>query len=583
MSILAIYDVLKIQEFIFASNKLSENLGASIFVQDVFETFLVSAIEATVTEKELRCTDWKTATTFAMGQPKATIQAEVIYIGGGNAMVAYADETIALNVTQALSATLLKKTGGMLQFAVAYHKTSFANYQNDKTALFKQLILNKAERIHTSPLSGIGITRADNGDGLPTMIGKAGSHGRREFFSQATTLKQQTEEAQQRYFDKLLPPTTTDFVFPRELDALGQEKGDENYIAIVHIDGNNQGAMFEHLATQARDYNDAVQRIRTASRSIAETYARVMKTLVASMVEWCKESGFAAMNFNKNRQYQLPLRPIVLNGDDVTFVCYGKFGVPLAELFLKELDEAGKQANLPLSACAGVAIVKSHFPFYRAYTLAEELCDSAKSKAKILAKVHGHADQIGSWLDFHIVQSGVTSDLSELRKRFYNIPSVKSDWTPPPQLQYPEAAEQPDMKYDQYHLLWRPWQIVGQCEQCQALYAWQELLRIRTALNPNIGETTWKQSRLKRLRNTMITSLEDISDTRKEFASRNIRVPEFLTDDDNKKDRMVFKKDPHKRDSNNKKVSLRQTPYFDALELLDYYEQIPTVKGGETL
>lgn len=573
MSILAIYDVLKIQEFIFASNKLAENLGASIFVQQVFEDRLPQAIQKAMNNDDrLYRTKWKNAAEFEIMQPNSKIQAEVVYIGGGNAIVAYADKTIAKTVTQALSRILLEETGGAIQFAVAYHDTNFNDYQTDKTALFKQLNLNKAQRIQSPPLLGIGITRSGN-DGLPAIISeKDKDTGNPVYLSKVGKLKRDTGGQKRDDFDKLLPESTKDFVFPRDFDELGQEKGsDENYIAIVHIDGNNQGAMFDKLADDARDYQDAVKCIRNASSLIAQTYENVMKTLVNAVVEWGKETGFSSLNFDEEHKYRLPIRPIVLNGDDVTFVAFGKFGVPLAELFLKELDAESKKIKMPLSACAGVAIVKSHFPFYRAYNLAEELCDSAKKKAKIMAKNHEH-DDIGSWLDFHIVQSGVTTKLEELRKRFYLIPSADEKWTEPELLKYPQNADHPDMNYAQYHLLWRPWRIVGNCEECGKLYDWKELMRLWKEMNPDItqpeGQTQWEQSRLKRLRNAMIRSVEELNEIRQELESRGFKLPPFLSS------QKIFKKRADKS-------SFRQTPYFDALELLEYYEPIPAVKGGQ--
>lgn len=569
MSVLAIYDALKIQEFIFASNKLTENLGASILVQQMFEKQLIEAIENTVTDKTRCKTTWKEQKSFEIAKQNSTIQAEIVYIGGGNAIVAYTDKTIAKSVTQALSRILLEETGGALQFAVAYRETDFGNFHDDKQALFKQLNQNKAQRIHSSSLLGIGITRSGNSDGLPAVTFERDENGNREFLSKATQLKRKTEKDERRYFDKLLPENTNsenaiDYMFPRQLDELGQEKGDENYIAIVHIDGNNQGAMLDDLVKNIQDPQEAIRLMRQASRQIAEIYENVMKTVVA-----------AAAQFVKPEKKKLPIRPIVLNGDDVTFVSYGKFGVPFAEIFLKALEQhsplnIAENKQLPLSACAGVAIVKSHFPFYRAYQLAEDLCKSAKTKAKILAKNHKH-DEIGSWLDFHIVQSGVTTDLTELRQRFYLIPSVDEKWTEPDALKEPKDAEHPDMKYEQYHLLWRPWRVVGTCKECGKLYDWNELVRIWKALNPEIeqlnGQTQWKQSRLKHLRNAMIRSWEELKDIREEFESRRFELPTFLDS------QCIFKKFDKSR--------LRQTPYFDAIELLEYYELIPAVKGGQ--
>ena len=59
-----------------------------------------------------------------------------------------------------------------------------------------------------------------------------------------------------------------------------------------------------------------------------------------------------------------------------------------------------------------------------------------------------------------------------------------------------------------------------------------------------------------------------LNEIRQEFESRGFKLPPFLSS------QKIFKKRADKS-------SFRQTPYFDALELLEYYEPIPAVKGGQ--
>lgn len=66
----------------------------------------------------------------------------------------------------------------------------------------------------------------------------------------------------------------------------------------------------------------------------------------------------------------------------------------------------------PYSSCAGVAIVKAKFPFYRAYKLAEELCSSAKK----MNKKSG-----GDWIDFQLAYGGLDNTLEEVRKLQYTV------------------------------------------------------------------------------------------------------------------------------------------------------------------
>ena len=325
------------------------------------------------------------------------------------------------------------------------------------------------------------------------------------------------------------------------------------------------GKQLDDLLKSFSDYQAAIPVVRHVSQSIRETYNKVMKSVTGAIIEGLKDKSFLdSFALTSDDKTCLPIRPVVLNGDDVTFICDGRLGIPLAELFLRELEQNSSimiEGNpLFLSGCAGVAIVKSHFPFYRAYQLAEDLCSSAKKKAKTLA---GEKLNIGSWFDFHIVQSGVSINLSKLRQKTYNLPGMEK----PETLKF-EKSGIVHREYEQYNLLWRPWCVVGDCDQ---KYRWNDFKKdifdefIREE-KKHPDEILWKRSRLKRLRNTMIRSEGELEHLLQEFQSRGFLLPKFLEDHE------LFKTEHQKK--------LYQTPYFDALEILDLYLEIPQTQGG---
>lgn len=124
----------------------------------------------------------------------------------------------------------------------------------------------------------------------------------------------------------------------------------------------------------------------------------------------------------RGRKQILPLRPIIIGGDDVTFVCDGSIGMTLAVQFVSEFEKKTQALSewltkllgepTPLSACAGVAIVKTHYPFARAYDLSEALCKSAKTYGKQL-------NYKGSCIDWHFATTGLSGDLRTIREREY--------------------------------------------------------------------------------------------------------------------------------------------------------------------
>jgi hypothetical protein len=110
--------------------------------------------------------------------------------------------------------------------------------------------------------------------------------------------------------------------------------------------------------------------------------------------------------------------PIVLGGDDMTVVMDGRYAVQFTINFLGKFEELTANDETiraivggAVTACAGVAVVKPHFPFFAAYTLAEELIRSAKTYAKGI-----NADKPSSAFDFHILYDASGTDLECIRE-----------------------------------------------------------------------------------------------------------------------------------------------------------------------
>ena len=119
---------------------------------------------------------------------------------------------------------------------------------------------------------------------------------------------------------------------------------------------------------------------------------------------------------DKEGKDRLPFRPIVFGGDDVTFVCEGRLGLELAAKYLREFTSEILADNENTYARAGVAIVKSHYPFSRAYDLAEELCKEAKKRIKELEE-EGHPG--ATVMDWHFAVGGLVLPLRQVRQREY--------------------------------------------------------------------------------------------------------------------------------------------------------------------
>jgi hypothetical protein len=275
-------------------------------------------------------------------------------------------------------------------------------------------------------------------DVSPPISGEPGYPASQEILAKiAVTIKRGTQPsaADERLRRVLPPPSSCDY--PSDFEDLGGSRGEQNYLAVVHADGNGMGQRIMDVGSiyptvhDNRPYITALRRFSVALQEAAQVALKETLGQLASRIDergriiHKKKAGKELVRIElkpEDGQWLLPFRPIVFGGDDVTFVCDGRLGLSLAVQYLRQFEI--HTASLPdgkgkATACAGIAIVKTHYPFARAYTLADELCKSAKDYRR-------KQDWEGSCLDWHFALGGLAGNLKEIRKREYTVPAEGS-------------------------------------------------------------------------------------------------------------------------------------------------------------
>jgi hypothetical protein len=107
----------------------------------------------------------------------------------------------------------------------------------------------------------------------------------------------------------------------------------------------------------------------------------------------------------------------VFGGDDVTFVCEGRLALPIAAHYLERVSSQTLSDGELAYSRAGVSVVKSHYPFSRAYDLAEDLCASARARIQKI-----DPQRRVTALDWHFAVNGLVRSLREIRSREYSTP-----------------------------------------------------------------------------------------------------------------------------------------------------------------
>lgn len=430
---LVMVDTTQIQPYIFGSNRLRENIGASYLVAQATGAWAHAAARAAAGGAE-HCAPGS-ADDLRHIENTAGLEAEVVNDGGGNYRVLFRTSEQVERFARALSHTVLEKAPG-LQIVMAHVELQpGASLFEASEDLGLQLAGRKRERALPAPQLGLGVTLACQSTGLPASgIARPRKQDAYPASPEIHAKLSATRPGDERL--RALLDLAEGFDYPADLDKLGRSREEFSYIGVVHADGNGMGQRFRTVGQECRHDNlRYIETLRRLSQAVDEAGRAALRdtrdALMRRMVEradgkivHCDWEGKPLVEIAPGEPDEpdahvlfVPFRPIVFGGDDVTFVCDGRLALTLALEYLQHFEQRAQGLpGGPGSACAGIAIVKSHYPFARAYALAEDLARSAKQ--------HRRKEGIdGACLDWHFAMSGLAGDIEEIRRREYKVPA----------------------------------------------------------------------------------------------------------------------------------------------------------------
>ncbi len=495
-------DATGIQQYVFGSNDLKENLGASYLVENIFEDTLKNLLEKLRIKNVSLDEWWKNPQSVNIGRPdRPEIEMEIGYIGGGNALLLFKERNRAIAFTREWTKQLLIESPGLRTAISIDDNFETDNFSDEIKSLHKKLNENKFIFQPQVILPRHGITAECSHTGFSAEKIVLEDDRLIPISSVAASKKAVKDKANEKLKEKFRKILGNNYEFPELIDDLGQHKDESNYISIVHIDGNGIGERF-------KDCKNLIES-RNLSRSVKNATEFAMGKILKNITNEYEKYKQHFILKNNN----LPIRPIIFGGDDVTFVTDGRLGIYFADMFIKEFINMGVSDGKPLSACAGVAITKSKYPFYRGYELAEQLCREAKKRAR--------KEKDSSWLDFHIAQGGFSGTIQEIREKNYSV--------------------------SEGNLCLRPYRIAEDMDDYRSL---NSCINGMKAL-----KKTWPKSKLMELREMLTLGKTASKKFIQEMEFRGLELPDI-------KGRSYFKDDVW---------SDRETPYFDMIELARFY------------
>lgn len=526
---LCLLDCSSIQRYVFGSNKLKTNIGASHVVEKIYQDWIPEVLQQLYPdEKMYRFENWKKKSNTIAILADDNLRMETGYIGGGNALLLFRQDEQnddAASFIELWTTKLLAQAPG-IRPAVATIVVDKANLAVGIKAIFEKLVENKNAYIPITTVARHGITAECRFSGLAAEK-KYRLEDEDFWISSVIAAKldyypEANAKLKKDYSDYLVDADDNHYEFSHELENLGQSQNVENHVAIVHIDGNAMGEKFKRCENK-------LERLRALSLKIENQVHLAMATTLSELMQKMpilNQQQILKWKANDSHP-KVPIRPIILNGDDITFVCDSRMAFFLAEKFMQAfaLDKDNQPSGF--SSCAGIAIIKTKYPFYRGYQLAEKLCGTAKKEAKKL-KHQGVAES--SWLDFHISHRGLSGDLEHIRKQNYYV-GLDS-------------------------LLWRPWRV----DPGNDLESFEELKKAITHFRHHPVKTRqWPKSKVQELANTLIQGKAKTEEFIKMMAARGLDLPVIANT-------QVHKIGWYQAD-------IFKTPYFDIAEVMEFYPQ----------
>lgn len=374
-----------IQSFIFQTNTLREIVGASELVEEICTKMFAEQLGISITELEK--------------DENAIINA------AGNIKYIFDNEDKCKEVFREFPKRVLEAAPGI---TISQAVIELRDVTNLSDALHKLEIRLREERnmpMQTLTLGLMGIQRSRE-TGLPERYHMSNPE---DYCDEGTFRKRKAADTYS-LLKKAIGEEMPDMVnITNRVDGFTDTN---DWIAVIHADGNGLGQIVKAISendSSGRDFHTFSSLLNQSTIDAAKSAA-----------------GIVFENAIKNGT-DLPFRPVVLGGDDLTVIIRGSLAMSFIQNYLEAFEKftkenfevlAEKYAVLEngLTACAGIAYVKSSFPYYYAYNLAEELCAAAKKDS----------NREKSCIMFHKVQDSFVESYEDITKRELTTPERHS-------------------------------------------------------------------------------------------------------------------------------------------------------------
>ncbi len=429
------------QRYIFATNKLRENVGASELTFRAGTEFVLGAVAKVTSQESLysEC-DAKLRANLLNADEKnppleknAAGKVEVITATSGKALLLVDNcETAKEIIRQVTMRALAEAPGLTVHGAISENLEDLSGVSNAVKQAHEKLERNRyrtpsqEQRFLRLPFVEPCAT-----SGLPAREYKTISN-EPDSYSAVTIAKCDHAKFGWKRIERITECVASGVRLFEGIDALIDRVEELEWLGVIHADGNGLGEIFRNFERYAeakgREYLNKYRRFSLAlDICTVNAFGFALKKLRDRF-------GHVAASKKGDGEKKLPIVPIVLGGDDLTIICDGRYAVLFTRDFLRQFEAETAKVDQEhndgiiheiaqkafgagrLGMCAGVAIIKPRFPFYAAYELAEALLGSAK-QVRTKVKDGEEMPLPCSALDYHILYDSSGADLERIRKK----------------------------------------------------------------------------------------------------------------------------------------------------------------------
>ena len=410
--ILAQYTIRSKQDYIFKTNRVLEIIGASKNIAGIWDELF--RVADTISIKYQRADEKFCFERIKKDFADDKLHMVELFCGGGNETLIFSSEKIYHQLNKAFSYMILKKYPGMIPMSV--HAKAEGNYSYDYNKLMaasdiKKNVMEPQWDMFTVPFAMIDratlqpYSTVRKINGIEVRMSD-------ESYSKYEGARKIRDKKEVRVFDEMIT-----------------DKGKESLLAVVHCDGNNMGVKIRAMLNNEHNYDHAVEQMRLFTKTTADCFEIKGGEALYKCFRNLDKNNKKLSDDKKLKESSYAYRRIISSADDVTFICNARFVMDYVKAYLdsvqnyasnkkkneKKEGKGNRYDTWTYSACAGICIFHSHYPFSRAYSIAEQACDEAKKKVHVTAD-SGTSPIEQGWMDFHFIHSGISGDLEELRR-----------------------------------------------------------------------------------------------------------------------------------------------------------------------